>query len=128
MIRGILDFIFIRNLMLNTVFSIKFLISDPYSETDLKSDYQKSKKVKKSKKQNFAAVKLPNQKFGKNINMIFVLLRAIFRQKKSFGKKLFKKILGPIIPEKSAFFPKISRSKSPKSLNYTKGTKLALYL
>jgi hypothetical protein len=43
-------------------------------------------------------------------------------------KKLFKKNLGPKILEKMTFFTKNSKSKSPKILNYTKGTKLASYL
>jgi hypothetical protein len=37
-------------------------------------------------------------------------------------------MLGSKIPEKINFSPKISKSKSPKILNYTKGTKLAYYL
>jgi hypothetical protein len=35
---------------------------------------------------------------------------------------------GPKIHKKSTFFPKISRSKSPKNLNYTKGTTTPYYL
>jgi hypothetical protein len=34
----------------------------------------------------------------------------------------------PKIPKKSTLFPKISRSKSPKNLKYTKGTTRPYYL
>jgi hypothetical protein len=37
-------------------------------------------------------------------------------------KNYLEKKLGPKIPKKSTFFQKFSRTKSPKNLNYTKGT------
>jgi hypothetical protein len=49
--------------------------------------------------------------------MIFVL-KSIELPRKNY----LEKNLGPKIPQKYNFFPKISRSKSPKNLNYKKGT------
>jgi hypothetical protein len=55
--------------------------------------------------------------------MIFVLKSIELPRKKSLERKNnLEKNLGPKIHKKSTFFPKISRSKSPKNLEYTKGT------
>jgi hypothetical protein len=55
--------------------------------------------------------------------MIFVLKSIELPRIKGLKRKNnLEKDLGTIIPKKSTFFPKISRSKSPKNLEYTKGT------
>jgi hypothetical protein len=61
--------------------------------------------------------------------MKFVLKSIKLPRKYGFGEKNnVENILGPKKPEKITFFLKISKSKSRKNLNFTKGTTRTYYL